>query len=753
MKRLPGILMVALLASLLLAGCDLLPGGEGQPEAPPGSGTGEAEPTPDVGQPDGVAQSFLDALAEQNYEAMYSYLSPNSQAEYPLETFVNIYQRTSDTIRLIDIETSLVSVLEAPSGNSAQAAFRAVYSTRAVGDIEEELTMQLINTGERWGIAWSPALIFPEMAGGNTLQLEIENAPRANIYDRNGLWLVSSAATTYTLNIVPGQVGDGFEQDMLSLLSDILRMPPGQVRQQYAGAPADWQVALGDVDAEILQQYLQALESYPPISWTEKSGRRYFNVLAPHVVGYTGFIQTEQVDAYKELGYRGDEIVGQSGLERWGEEYLAGLPGGVLTAWTPGGQYHGEIARRDPEPPQSIYTTLDRNLQIVVQDAIEDAYEVSQDTWAPTAGGASAVVLDVNSGDVLAMYSYPSFDPNALNPNNNHPLVMAGDNYLNYVYSSPLKPLFNRATQGEYPAGSVFKLVSIITALESGVFTPDSTYECVGLWNATGNLVRRDWLEGGHGELTILQGLTASCNPWFYEIGMRTGQENFDLLPHYAREFGMGDRLGIQIAENGGLIPDADWLWQTRGIEWGLDDSVNMAIGQGNVLVTPLQIAALTAAVANGGTVYQPQLVDRIGLISEEPSVVTEPVVLHEADVSDETLEMVRAAMHEVTRNMEIGTAEYRLGSLQVNVAGKTGTAEVGGQGYPHAWFAGFAPYESPEIAVVVMVENGGQGSSVAAPIFRRIVEGYFGLTPLDYPPDWGNPDDFDFVTEDEVGE
>src|SRR5690606_36094054 len=202
MKRLPGILMVALLASLLLAGCDLLPGGEGQPEAPRGSGTGEAEPTPDVGQPDGVAQSFLDALAEQNYEAMYSYLSPNSQGEYPLETFVNIYQRTSDTIRLIDIETSLVSVLEAPSGNSAQAAFRAVYSTRAVGDIEEELTMQLINTGERWGIAWSPALLFPEMAWGNTLQLEIENAPRANIYDRNGLWLVSSAATTYTLNIV-----------------------------------------------------------------------------------------------------------------------------------------------------------------------------------------------------------------------------------------------------------------------------------------------------------------------------------------------------------------------------------------------------------------------------------------------------------------------------------------------------------------------------------------------------------------------
>lgn len=754
MKRPLVVLIITTAAAILmLTACDFItnPPEIGSPRPAEQSG----EPTPDVGQPDGVAQSFLDAWEQGNYEAMYSFLSPNSQAEYRLEEFTETYTRTANTIVQVGLETSLLSVLKAPTGNTAQAAFRVTYESSILGPIEEELNMQLVNTGDRWGIVWTPALIFPELAGGNTLQLSVERPARANIYDRNGLWLVSSGATTYTLTIVPGEIGEGYEEDMLNLLSQILRMTPEQIRQQYAGAPPDWRVALGDVDAEILMEYAKQLESYPPIGWMEKSGRRYFNVLAPHVLGYTGQIQTEQLEEYLAKGYARDDIIGQSGLELWGEEYLAGKPGGVLTAWTPDGQYYAEVARRAPEPSQSIYTTIDRNLQMIVQDAVEEAYRVSGETWAPTAGGAAVVVLDVNSGDVLAMYSYPTFDPNALNPNNNHPLVTFGDNYLNYVFSSPLKPLLNRATQGEYAPGSIFKIVSIITALESGTFEPDSTLTCTGTWNGLGNFVRRDWKEDGHGELTLMQGLTASCNPWFYEIGMRTGQKDFNLLATYARELGLGRRLGIQIPESPGVIPDADWLWQTQGLEWTLDDSINMAIGQGSVQVTPLQVATMVAAVANGGTVYQPQLIDRIGLLGEEPTVVTEPVVLHEANISDETLQLVREAMHEVATNMEIGAAEYRLGSMQIGVAGKTGTAEVCANcpRPPHAWFAGFAPYENPEIAIAVLVENGGQGSSVASPIFRRIVERYYGLPVLDYPPDWGNPEDFDFVTGDEPAE
>ncbi len=359
--------------------------------------------------------------------------------------------------------------------------------------------------------------------------------------------------------------------------------------------------------------------------------------------------------------------------------------------------------------------------------------------------------MDVNTGAIRAMYSYPAFDPNVMHPYNSHPLLT--DNYTVDLINNPLKPLLNRPTQGQYPPGSIFKIVSAITALESDVFEPEDTYTCTGTWNELGNFVRRDWLAEGHGTLTLKQGLTASCNPWFYQIGFKTGQKSFDLLPTYAREFMMGQELGIEIAENSGLIPDPDWLWQQAGQEWTLDNSVNMAIGQGDVVVTPLQIVTMVSAVANGGTVYKPYLVDRIGLIGEEPSVVVEPEVLHEADVSDETIAAIHEGMRGVATDMTIGTAEYRLGSMSIPVAGKTGTAEAGSGGLPHAWFAGFAPFDDPEIAVVVMIENGGQGSTVASPIFRRIVEGWFNTSVLPYPPDWSDPEIFDFVEEGVPGE
>lgn len=735
--------------AVLLTACGLIGENGASPDngaSAPGTGA-EEELSPDLGAPDGVASAYLDSWTDGNYEAMYSFLSSNSQAEYTLDDFVNIYTSTADTIQMTSVETALMSVLTAQSGTTAQAAYRVTYQSTILGAIERELTMQLVYSEDvaRWGIVWTPGLIFPEMAGGNTLALEIENPSRANIYDRNGLWMVSANAAAVKISIVPGEVGEGYEEDMLDLLSQILRMTPEEIKQQYASAPADWTVALGVADAEIVQANWNALNSYsPPLSFEDQTSRRYYNVLAPHVLGYTGYIQTEQLDTYRALGYQGDEIVGQAGLEQWGEQYLAGRRGGTLSAYTPDGQFFGIVAERAPEPAQSIYTTLDRNLQAIVQDAIEEAYRVSGETWAPTAGGASVVVVDVNTGAILAMDSYPRFDPNVFNPLNYHPL--ATENFRQELLNDPLRPLLNRATQGQYAPGSIFKMVSTTAALDSGLFTNASTYTCTGTWNELGNFTRYDWLEGGHGTLTLPQGLTASCNPWFYHIGLALGREDYSLLPGYAREYGMGSELGVEIAENSGLVPDPEWMMDTRGEEWNLENSINMAIGQGDLLVSPLQIAMTAATIANDGTLYQPHLVDRIGLIGEEPSLVVDPTVIRQVDVDPTVLATIREAMHGVASNPDIGTAEWRLGSMEIEVAGKTGTAQVSGAGNPLAWFAGFAPYENPEIAVAVLVENGGQGSSVAAPIFRRIVEEYYGLRVLPYPPDWGNPETFDFV-------
>lgn len=709
-----------------------------------------ATATPPLDQPEGVAQTFLNAWMAGDYSGMYSLLTPGSQTLYTLETFTKTYTSTAAAMTLNTLEAVPVSMLPETQGTTAQLAFQVTYNTQVLGPIEQNMNMMLKFDSDRWGIVWSPALIFEQLANENTLQLKTEAPSRANIYDRNGLPLVTDAAQMYGITIVPGQINTNFEDQMLNLLSEVLRMSPAEIKKNYDGQQADRTIALGDADAEIIQSHWSALNSYTPaLGFIEKTGRRYFDLLAPHVLGYTSQMSPEQVEEYRKLGYQGDEIIGQAGLEKWGEQYLAGTRGGVLSAYTPSGQFFQQIASKNSQPAQSIYTTLDRNLQTMVQDIIQEAYSAGSATWAPTAGGSSVVVLDVNTGAVLAMYSDPYYDPNVLNPFNNHSLYT--NTYIQDLINNPLKPFLNRATQGEYPAGSVFKVVSMSAALGSDLFEPGTPYTCTGVWTGLGaNNPRYDWLEGGHGTITLAQALTGSCNPYFYQIGLKTGQEDFDLIPSYARQYGFGQRMGIEIEEGPGLMPDPDWLSRERGLTWTLGDSVNVAIGQGDVLVTPLQVASMIATVANGGTVHRPQLVDRIGLLGEEPTVFFEPDVIGTLTLSQDDLAVIRESMRQVAADPYLGTAEYRLGNLQLPVAGKTGTAQVSGtRAQPIAWFAGFAPYDEPEIAIVVMIENGGNGSTVAAPIFRRIIERWYGLPELKWPSDWGNPDDFNFATED----
>ncbi len=733
---------LVLIAALSLSGCGILPNNN-DPDVP------TPAPTEDLSGPDGVAQAFLNAWTQGNYSGMYSLLSPNSQAEYSETEFIDTYTSTANTMSLIDLQVVPMAILQETS-ESALFAFKVTYNTTILGSIEEEISMPLVYENSRWGVSWSPGLIFDELSKGSTLQLESESPSRANIYDRNGLWLVSANAEAITLQIVPGQVSDDYEGQMLDMLSQMLRIPPNDIRKNYEGLPEDWYVALGDVDLETFNEFRNEFYSYPGLDAYEKNGRRYYYSLAPHIMGHTGYIPVEKLEEYQALGYQGGEIVGLSGLELWGEEYLAGKKGGVLGAYTVSGIYL-EVAASEPQPAQSIYTTLDRDLQTIVQDAVEEAYRYSASTWAPTSHGAAVVVMDVNNGDILAAASYPSFDPNVLNPNNNHPLATEG--YLQDLASDPDTPFLNRVSQGQYPPGSVWKIVSMATALESGVLEPDSLYTCTGVWDGLGpENLRYDWKEDGHGTLTLVEGLTASCNPYFYQIGYLTGQQDFNLIPNYAHEFGFGTDQGFLLPEEPGFVPTTETIMQSSGHQWTIADSVNVAIGQGDVQVTPLQIVTMISAIANGGTLYRPQIVDRIGLIGEEPTVVYEPEITGSLPVSEEHLDAIRQGMRGVASNIEIGTAEGRIGGMQIAVAGKTGTAQVPLPGTPpHAWFAGYAPFDDPEIAVVVLVENSGQGSDVASPIFRRIVEEYYGLRVFHYPNDWANPDLFNFVTDSEA--
>jgi penicillin-binding protein 2 len=387
----------------------------------------------------------------------------------------------------------------------------------------------------------------------------------------------------------------------------------------------------------------------------------------------------------------------------------------------------------------AIYATIDLDFQRAALEALATAVASH-----PESEAGAVVVIEVATGRLLAMASYPSYDPVVFDGRRLNAGAALGE-----VLRNPGQPLLNRAAQGEYPPGSTFKIITLAAALESGLYAPESTYLSTGEWNRLGpSFIQYDWLEGGHGLLTMVEALTASCNTCFYEAGFELNEMNADFLPLTARQFGLGAPTGVEgVAEAAGLIPDPAYKLAVHNLPWESGDAVNMAIGQGFVLATPLQLAYMTAAVANGGQLMRPTLIDRIG--DDGENLVAWPATsAGQLPIAPENLAAIQEAMWGVA-NSELGTAAERFERFAVPVAGKTGTSETGGR--PHAFFAGYAPaapytapngrvIAEPEIAIVVLMERSGEGSQVAAPIFRRLVELYYGIRPLTPYPDWTSP-------------
>jgi len=460
----------------------------------------------------------------------------------------------------------------------------------------------------------------------------------------------------------------------------------------------------------------------PAIERRERTGRLYpQHGTGSHVVGWISPIPAEAYAEYRNLGYRGDEYVGISGLEAWAEETLAGRNGASLYLVDGEGAYLGGMAERPAERGRAVYSTLDRELQYAAEQALGSRR-------------GAVVALDVATGAVRALASGPGFDNNVF--------IRPTESWrLQATVADPGRPLLNRATLGQYPAGSVFKIVTISAGLGPGDLQQDSPFTCPGYWDGLGTANRKMcWLETGHGDLGLKDGLTASCNVVFYEVGNRLDAIDNDILPTYARAFGLGAETDlVGLPEASGLVPDPDWKWSTYRENWGTGDTVNMSIGQGFLLVTPLQIARMVAAIANGGTLYQPYLVDRVATPDGGQESIAGPAVVGSLPVSDEPLAIIQDAMLGVTTNPSIGTATHRFAGLDIPIAGKTGTAEPASEiAEPHSWFAGYYPADAPQIAMAVILENAGEGSTVAAPMFRQIVEGYYGLeiTPLPQPPE-----------------
>ncbi len=673
-------------------------------------------PTPVVNvtsAPDAAAAAgaFLDAWAAEDYPAMYAMLARVSQDAISQEDFTKRYNNTAINLSLVSLAYKINSTLTNP-GN-AQVSYGVTYNTSMVGTLERDMVMNLEMGDGTWKILWDDGMIMPELKGGNYLVMDITVPSRGIIFDRNGEPLAAQQDAV-ALGVVPAEIGDA-EGSLLAELSNLIDKPIAAIQNLYDDIrDANWYVPVGEASASEVEARFNVLSEFTGL-WMTKYSARFYNYggVAPHTTGYVQSIFAEEVDEYRRMGYRGDEKVGAAGIEKWGEEYLAGTRGASLLVVDPQGQIVTRLGKRDSVAAQTIYTTIDSEFQRGVQQAI--------------AGFRGAiVVLEVDTGKVVAMASSPTFDPNSFETSNANSSYLLQD-----LFASTEQPLLNRATQGGYPLGSVFKIVTMAAALETGIFNQYSSYYCGHEFTDLPGQVFYDWTyERGvapSGDLTLPEGLMRSCNPWFYHIGLELFRQNEpDAVTEMAKGFGLGSATGIgQVAEDIGSIPYP----QNEG------DAVQQGIGQGAMLVTPLQVADFIAAIGNGGTLLQPQVVDKVVAIDGTLTKEFSPVTRGKLPVSPENLKIIQDAMLSVVEN-ERGTA-HRLVTTGYTIYGKTGTA-TNPMGKPHAWFAGYTDdnrTDRPDIAVVVLVENVGEGSEFAVPIFRRVLELYYRGAPTTLYP------------------
>jgi len=668
---------------------------------------------------DAAVGRFLEALKNNDLTAMYAMLSSSTQAAIPQDAFLTKYTEALNTMGATTLDYQVMSQLLSPT--AAQVGFKIIYHTALAGDLEREMVANLELEQGEWRLNWDDSLILPELAGGNVLKMDYRIPGRGDIYDRNGQPIVVQT-DAYALGIKPGDLAPNSSGALVGALARLCHRTTESVEDAYAGAAPEWYIPICEASVEEARDILNL--NMPGLVVTPYHARFYLDQgVAPQVVGYASFIPKEEIDQYRRMGYRGDERVGQSGIEKSMEAYLSGKHGGSLYVVDPNGQIVKQLAASEPKPADSVYLTIDRNLQHYAQLAFGGLH-------------GAAVVLEMNTGRVLAMVSSPEYDQNLFDTNNYN-----SGQLLAEILNDPDQPLVNRAAQGVYPLGSAFKPITMAAGLESGLYLPITTYDCQydftelqqyggpvlhdWTWEHCQNRVRagnfcdtRDSLPSGL--LTLVEGLMRSCNPYFWHIGLDLfNSDRAGDIAQMARGFGLGSATGIDaIAEATGNVSVP-----TQPV-----DATNQAIGQGDLLVTPLQVARFVAAIGNGGTLYRPQLIEKLQPVNGPAFNEFKPEAAGTLPVRPDNLAAIQEAMTMVINNPR-GTANYRLRGLTFESAGKTGTAQSG-SGEPHAWFIGYTKVEQntnlPDIAVAVVVENAGEGSDYAAPLFRALVETYY---------------------------
>ena len=548
---------------------------------------------------------------------------------------------------------------------------------------------------------------FQEASDKNRIRIRPIAAPRGILFDRHGAPLVDNRPA-FTLSLIPRELDrDPDKRDAaLGRLSALIQIPYQELRDAVAKTSADSFLPVRlrrNLSMEDMQKVEEWKLELPGVIVEVEPQRVYPNSrFAAHLLGY---VREASDDQLKQGRYRRGDMVGQSGLERLLDEFLRGKDGGERIEVDAMGRPMRLIQSTEPHPGAQVVTTVDRRIQEAAEKAME--------------GHAGAVVvMDPRNGDVLAMVSTPAFQIDRFTG------AIDRESWLR-VMKDPEFPMLNRTIQSQYAPGSVFKIVVAAAGLQEKTLTPaDRTY-CNGEFQL-GTWTFKDWKREGHGTVDALDAMRHSCNVFFYQAGLKIGGA---AITKYATAFGLGQPTGIDLgAEKFGLIPSPKSRGRRGVAAFQAGDIINMSIGQGQVLVTPMQVARFMAAVANGGVLWKPRLVQRIerperGVVWTDTGTVTGHVELNPA-----VWAFLRQSLWAVVNDNGTG-AGARIAGL--DIAGKTGTAQMianskAEKGQDHAWFASFAPVKDPEVVVIVLVERGGKGGQVAAPIARKIFNAIF---------------------------
>lgn len=570
-------------------------------------------------------------------------------------------------------------------------------------------------------------------------------APRGLIYGRDGEPLVRNVPA-FQVVVIPALLPEEDREAVLGRLEDLLGygVDREQIEEAAGYAPYEPLVVARRVSREVALAIAQEGLSLPGVQVEVVSRRQYpYGSLVAQLVGYLGAIPEGQAEEYAARGYDpAVDQVGYAGVEASLEEWLRGVPGKRYQEEDVLGRVVRILGEEQPPVPgHNVYLTIDLALQQVAQNALERGLQ------RVNSRRGVVIAMDPRTGEILAMVSLPTYDNN---------LFAQGISLEEYqrLLDDPHRPLLNHAIADQLPPGSIFKIVVAAGALQEGVLTEDTELNCPGKIIIPNKYYPNDpgraqpfycWKQSGHGWLDIIHGIAYSCDIFFYKVGGGFEETDFEGLGlerigEYATLFGLGAPTGIELpSEAPGLVPSATWKRRTIGENWSTGDTYNLSIGQGYLLVTPLQMVNMMATVANGGTLYRPQIVHHI--TDAEGNVVRpfRPVVSRTLPISPENWTLIQQGLEGA---VVYGTAT-RAQVDGVRVAGKTGTAQfcddialqlgICGEGLAqptHAWFLAYAPVEAPEIALVVFIYNGGEGSTAAAPVAQEILDWYFHERP-----------------------